>query len=170
MGYHQLLVCHEGNFVVPLKVPPWWPTWQGSHAVPCYVHPVTENLRSTSVKVKGQYHHCRVASWLHLVVLRIYSAVWVVPKSNLAVQFVLFSGCLWQKRAVETVFVWLNWYDEWDDGPGILTFGTARLPSLALWKTVNFTTRNKRGIFSLTIIVIQSVHMPCSSFSTILKC
>ena len=28
MGYHQLLVCHEGNFVVPLKVAPWWPTLQ----------------------------------------------------------------------------------------------------------------------------------------------
>ena len=26
MGYHQLLVCHEGNFVIPLKVAPWWPT------------------------------------------------------------------------------------------------------------------------------------------------
>ena len=38
------------------------------------MHPVTEYLRSTSVKVKGQYHHCRVASWLHMVVLRSYSA------------------------------------------------------------------------------------------------
>ena len=32
-GSHGVLVCHEGNFVVPLKVAPWWPTWQGSHAV-----------------------------------------------------------------------------------------------------------------------------------------
>ena len=33
MGYHQLLVCLEGNCVVPLKVAPWWPTSQGFHAV-----------------------------------------------------------------------------------------------------------------------------------------
>ena len=33
MGYHQLLVRREGNFIVPLKEAPWWPTWQGFHAV-----------------------------------------------------------------------------------------------------------------------------------------
>ena len=71
MGYHQLLVCHEGNFVVPLKIAPWWPTLQGFYAVAMLVHPVTEYLRRTSVRVGAQYHHCRLASWLHWVVLHV---------------------------------------------------------------------------------------------------
>ena len=33
MVYHQLLVCHEGNIVVPLNVAPWWPTLQGFHGL-----------------------------------------------------------------------------------------------------------------------------------------
>ena len=35
----------------------------------CYVHPCCEYLRRTSVRVGAQYHHCRVAAWLHWVVL-----------------------------------------------------------------------------------------------------
>ena len=38
-------------------------------------HPVTEYLRTTSVRVGAQYLHCQVALWLHWVVLRSYSAV-----------------------------------------------------------------------------------------------
>ena len=80
MGYHQLLVCHEGNFVVPLKVAPWWPTGQGSHAVallcaPCYrvpsqylyrrgVPPLPSSRVATSMVLRSYSENSNLAVYL----------------------------------------------------------------------------------------------------------